>query len=184
MGESVVDLIMTDHRELERLFDELQQTPEKRTNLVPVMTALLTAHERAEEDEVYPAARAEGISEDVEHSQREHLEADQLAEKVVGGDPASEVSEAELNKLIAAIKHHIEEEESTLLPKMRSEMAATRLEELGEAFLTSRAAHLGEQPGERSKVQMRQQAANVGLTGSSSMGKSELERSLDNAAES
>ena len=47
----VVDLIMQDHREVERLFEELRTSPDKRPNLVPVLTALLTAHSRAEEAE-------------------------------------------------------------------------------------------------------------------------------------
>ncbi|MGW4110824.1 hemerythrin domain-containing protein [Actinosynnema sp. NPDC004786] len=53
----VVDLIMQDHREVERLFAELKDHPEKRPLLVPVLTAVLTAHSRAEEAEVYPVAK-------------------------------------------------------------------------------------------------------------------------------
>jgi len=59
MAADVVDLIMQDHREVERLFDELKDSPEKRPNLLPVLTTLLTAHSRAEEAEVYPVAAAE-----------------------------------------------------------------------------------------------------------------------------
>ena len=54
MAGEVVDLIMQDHREVERLFDELKDNPDKRPNLLPVLTTLLTAHSRAEEAEVYP----------------------------------------------------------------------------------------------------------------------------------
>jgi hemerythrin superfamily protein len=64
-----VDLIMQDHRELERMFDELRNHPDRRRALVPVMATLLFAHSRAVEAEVYPAAREAGGSEDVEHSQ-------------------------------------------------------------------------------------------------------------------
>jgi len=56
MDSNVVDLIMNDHRELERIFDELMTQPDKRPSLVPVMITLLTAHSRAEESQVYPAA--------------------------------------------------------------------------------------------------------------------------------
>src|SRR5581483_9146525 len=82
VAHDVIELILQDHRELERLFDLLVTQPDTRPTLVPVMTALLTAHSRAEEAEVYPAAREAGGEADVEHSQREHLEADILAEKV------------------------------------------------------------------------------------------------------
>ncbi|MGH3462435.1 MAG: hemerythrin domain-containing protein, partial [Kribbellaceae bacterium] len=79
MPGDVVDLIMQDHREVERLFDQLESNPDKRPNLLPVLTTLLTAHSRAEETEVYPVARDEaGETEQVAHSQEEHLLADQL----------------------------------------------------------------------------------------------------------
>jgi hemerythrin superfamily protein len=69
---------MQDHREVERLFDELKDNPEKRPNLVPVLTTLLSAHSRAEESAVYPAAAEEADqADDVAHNQQEHIEADQ-----------------------------------------------------------------------------------------------------------
>jgi len=180
----VVELIMQDHRELERIFDELMSSPEKRPALVPVMTALLTAHSRAEEEKVYPAARDAGGTEEVQHSQKEHLEADQLAEDVATTDPTSDEFGEKLQKLIDAVKHHVEEEESTVLPGMRDRMDADRLRELGEAFLTSREEHLGEQPGELSKQQLLQQAANAGIRASSGMSKADLQEKLSSEAES
>jgi hypothetical protein len=48
----VVEMIMQDHREVERMFAELKSSPEKRAALVPVLITLLTAHSRAEEAEV------------------------------------------------------------------------------------------------------------------------------------
>src|SRR5688572_23325925 len=70
---------MSDHREVERLFDILKNKPGDRLNALPLMATLLLAHSRAEEAEVYPAARDEaGIADDVEHSQEEHLAAEQV----------------------------------------------------------------------------------------------------------
>jgi hemerythrin superfamily protein len=66
MPEDVVDLIMQDHREVERLFALMQTEPDQRPMLVPVVTSLLVAHSRAEEAEVYPVAREEaGVTEEV-----------------------------------------------------------------------------------------------------------------------
>ena len=90
MSEDVIDVIMQDHREVERLFEELRTSPAKRPGLVPVLTTLLTAHSRAEEAEVYPVARDEaGESDEVEHSQEEHLLADKLLAKLADTDPNS-----------------------------------------------------------------------------------------------
>jgi hypothetical protein len=107
MPADVVDLIMQDHREVERLFDELKENPEKRPNLLPVLTTLLTAHSRAEEAEVYPVAAAEaGEKEEVSHSQQEHIEADQLLAKLARTDPTSAAFDKALQNLIDAVSHH------------------------------------------------------------------------------
>lgn len=180
----VVDVIMKDHRELERLFDEMLDSPDKRANLLPVMTTLLTAHSRAEEDAVYPAARQAGGAEDVEHSQEEHLEADQLAERLRGLDPASDDFTAALKELVDAVTHHVEEEEESVLPGMRENLDDAERERLADAFLESRERHLGEQPEDRTRAEMEQQAVNAGISGASGMSKGELERALDDAAES
>jgi hemerythrin superfamily protein len=183
MDSNVVDLIMNDHRELERIFDELMNQPDKRPSLVPVMITLLTAHSRAEESEVYPAARDSGGSEDVEHSQKEHLEADQLAAKVAETDFDSPEFPEALKKLIDGVKHHVDEEESTVLPHMREHLDDARLDELGQAFLAARAEHLGDMPADITKDQLEQQAENVELSGASGMSKDELKSKLEDEAE-
>ncbi len=183
MDSNVVDLIMNDHRELERIFDQLMTQPDKRANLVPVMITLLTAHSRAEESEVYPAAAEAGGGKDVQHSQKEHLEADQLAAKVAETDFESPDFPEALQKLIDAVNHHVEEEESTVLPGMRESMDANRLDELGQAFLRSRAEHLGERPDDITKEQLEQQAANADVSGASGMSKDELKSTLADEAE-
>jgi hemerythrin superfamily protein len=183
LPDNVVDLIMNDHRELERIFDQLMTQPDKRPTLVPVMITLLTAHSRAEESEVYPAAADAGGSEDVEHSQKEHLEADQLAAAVAEADYESPEFGEKLQKLIDAVKHHVDEEESTVLPGMRERMDAARLDELGQAFLASRKEHLGDMPEDITKSELVQQAENADVSGASGMSKDELKSKLEEEAE-
>ncbi len=180
---NVVDLIMNDHREFERLFDQLQNQPDERANTLPVMISLLTAHSRAEEAEVYPAATEAGIDEDVEHSQKEHLEADQLAADLAATPVDAPEFEEKLTKLVDAVKHHLEEEESTVLPGMQNGLSAARLDELGEAFLASREDHLGKMPDDITKVELEQQAENANLSGASGKSKDELAQDLKAAAE-
>jgi hemerythrin superfamily protein len=183
MSTNVVDLIMQDHRELESMFESLMNEPEKRPGLVPVMITLLTAHSRAEEAEVYPAASESGGEEDVEHSQKEHLEADQLAAELAATDPASAAFPEALKALVDAVTHHVEEEETTVLPGMRERLDSSRLEELGQAFLASRQEHLGEQPADITKQELDQQARNLDMSGASGMSKTELKSSLESQAE-
>lgn len=182
METDVVDLIMNDHRELERIFDELLNQPDKRAQLTPVMVALLTAHSRAEEAEVYPPAAEAGVPK-VDHSQKEHLEADQLALEVTQTDHDSPDFATKLQELIDAVKHHVEEEESTVLPGMREKLPADRLDELGRAFLASREQHLGAKPTDITRDELEQQAANAEISGTSGMSKEQLQSKLSSEAE-
>lgn len=180
----VVDVIMQDHREVERLFEVLQREPEKRAATVPVLVTLLTAHSRAEEAEVYPAAREEAGAEDlVAHSQQEHAEADRLLQRLATCDPATSEFDAILEDLVDAVTHHVEEEESDVLPAMTEGLSDDRRSELADAFLVSRAQHLGETPQDITKAERQVQAQNAGLTGSSSMTKDEIAQELSEQAE-
>jgi hemerythrin superfamily protein len=175
----VVDLIMQDHREVERLFDELKNHPDKRPLLTPVLCALLTAHSRAEEAEVYPVAKDEaGETEEIAHSQEEHAQAEQLLAELAKTDPTSPGYDEVLGKVVEAVTHHVEEEESTVLPGMRARLDEERRAQLGKAFATSREQHLGERPGEATKEELLQQARNAGLTGASGMSRDQLAKAL------
>jgi hemerythrin superfamily protein len=179
MSGDVVDLIMQDHREVERLFDKLRNFPDTRALGTPVLAALLIAHSRAEEAEVYPAAKDEGgDSDEVAHSQEEHTKAEEILQRLVKTDPESAKYEQVLAELVDAVTHHVEEEETTVLPHMKANLDDKRRMELGKAFAESRAAHLGERPGEATKEELQWQAHNVGLAGASSMGKAELAKKL------
>jgi len=175
----VVDLIMQDHREVERLFAELKNHPETRPLLVPVLSALLTAHSRAEEAEVYPAAKDEaGETHEVAHSQEEHVEAERILARLAATDCESPDFDTVLTELVDAVTHHVEEEESTVLPGMKTGLDDRRRRELGEAFVTSRAAHLGDRPGEASKEELRTQARNADMSGVFNLNKQELSEEL------
>ncbi|HMI35131.1 MAG TPA: hemerythrin domain-containing protein [Propionibacteriaceae bacterium] len=84
------------------------------------MSALLSAHSRAEEVEVYPVAKDEaGETDEVAHSQGENGQAEQMLEQMTAMDPESAEFEAALDELIKAVNHHVEEEESRVLPGMQ-----------------------------------------------------------------
>jgi hypothetical protein len=158
----VVELIMKDHREVERLFEQLRTDPASRPGALPVLTTLLTTHSRAEESEVYPVVADEiGKADHVAHSQEEHVEADELLAKLAETDPDGADFLPALEKVVEAVSHHIEEEEETVLADMREGLTAERRAELGDAFLAEREKHLGEQPDDITRDELRQQASNM-----------------------
>jgi hypothetical protein len=77
------------------------------------------------------------------------------------------------------VKHHIDEEESSVLPGIRERIDDERRRQLGEAFASVRAEHLmtGD-AGQLSRGELRQQAENVDLPGGSQMSKEELAKQL------
>jgi hemerythrin superfamily protein len=179
-GGDVVDLIMQDHREVERLFGELKSHPEKRPLLVPVLVMMLTAHSRAEEAEVYPAARDRaGQTDEVAHSQEEHLQAELLLARLADIGTQSKKFDRVLAKLIDVVNHHVAEEESTVLPGIREQLSHQQRMKLARAFVTSRRDHMGDRPGQARKEHLLTQAHNAGLTGLSGMSKDELAKQLN-----
>jgi hemerythrin superfamily protein len=180
----VIDLIMQDHREFERMLDQLANDPEKRPDVLPVFITLITAHSRAEEAEVYPPAAAAGAAHDVEHSQEEHVEADELLAQLAATDPASAGFEEILAKVDEAVRHHLGEEEETVLPKMRELLSAATLQELADAFAATRAEHLGERPADITKAELEQQAANADVPRPRGVTKEELQQALRDKASS
>jgi hypothetical protein len=185
MSTDVVDLIMTDHREVERLFEIMTRQPETRVLHFPVLCALLISHSRAEESEVYPVARDEaGETDEVAHSQEEHAEAEELLERMAAMDPTSREFDKALEDLVAAVTHHLHEEESTVLPGIREGLSDQRRTELADAFVTARAAHLGDRPGAATKEELKLQARNAGLDGISNSSKAEIKQTLREQAQS
>ena len=90
---------------------------------------------------VIAVGAAVGGSEDVAHSQAEHIEADELLGQLAKTDPASEDFDRVLQKVVDAVSHHVEEEESTVLPGMRTNIGPDRLQTLAKAFATTREEH-------------------------------------------
>ncbi len=181
MSKDVVDLIVQDHRDMQRMFDRLRSGDGDRALLFEQMAAVLTAHSRAEEAEVYPALEKAGESDDVTHARQEHAEADDLLATLKKLDPDSTEFGEKLTKLIDAVSHHIEEEESGALPALREAVGTDRLAELAEAFAARRGEELRTGPSPRqvggtevTKDELYEKAVEHDIPGRAQMSKDEL----------
>ena len=136
MPEDVVDLIVSDHRAIAELLEQVKAEPERRPQLLASLASMLAAHSRAEEDEVYPVAREGAGDSDhqVQHSYEEHEQVELLLEDAGALEPDSTHFEAKFAELEQALRHHVDEEESAILPRLRERLDSVTLEELGEAF--------------------------------------------------
>ncbi|PSK66240.1 DNA nickase [Micromonospora sp. MH33] len=131
----VVDVLMTDHREVEAIFVELesrQGTPEHRRQLADVVIAELVRHSVAEEAYVYPAARKALPDGDqlAEHEIYEHAAAERTMKELASLDPSEPRFDELLTKLTATIRHHVQDEENDLFPRLRAACAREELVEL------------------------------------------------------
>ncbi|NIK58430.1 hemerythrin domain-containing protein [Kribbella shirazensis] len=141
---NLVAVITKDHREVERIFAELETgsgTPEHRRALADHMTTELVRHSVAEEMFMYPAARKALPDGDqvADHEIEEHAEVERTLKDLEGVE-ATDPTFAELvGKVITDVRHHIAEEEQQLLPRLQQACSADELRELGDKVVKAKA---------------------------------------------
>ena len=130
---NLVELIEKDHRQVEELFSKFESTGDSAVAMT--ICEELDRHTAGEEKAVYPVVEAE-----VPDGKRlgneavdEHKEARQLIGRIRRTEDPTHVAEL-VGELKQAIEHHVEEEESELLPKTRDALGPGRLDELGREF--------------------------------------------------
>ena len=130
---NVVELIEKDHREVEELFSKFESTGD--SSIALTICDELDRHTAGEENAVYPVVDAEvpGGKRIANEAIDEHKEARQMIGRIRRTEDPAHVAEL-VGELKQAIEHHVEEEESELLPKTREALGADRLDEMGRAF--------------------------------------------------
>jgi hemerythrin superfamily protein len=145
----VINLIMSDHRAVEKVFDKLEKVEkdqqEERLQLLQQVRALLIPHSKAEEAIVYPAIVkvVPAVAENIEEGVAEHHHVEDLFTQVLA-DPNDPGVDAMIAGFIAEIKHHVEEEESEILPQFRRGSTAAQLHDLAVRFAAGKAEVLTE----------------------------------------
>ncbi|WP_370937990.1 hemerythrin domain-containing protein [Amycolatopsis sp. cg13] len=138
----LITVITDDHRDVERVFAELEGAPAagNRKDVVDHVIAELVRHSVAEEQLMYPAARKylDDGDEIADHEIEEHAEAEKVMKQLERKNPGEPEFEELLGKLIADVRHHIKEEETDLLPRLREACSAEELDRLGERVLAAK----------------------------------------------
>jgi hemerythrin superfamily protein len=140
----LVSVITSDHRAVESVFEELgskEGSPAHRRDLADHVIAELVRHSVAEEQYMYPAARKALPDGDqvADHELEEHAEAEKVMKDLDGLDPEDPEFDRLLSKLIEDVRHHIEDEETDLLPKLQAACSSEDLQDLGEKVLRAKA---------------------------------------------
>jgi hemerythrin superfamily protein len=116
-GPDVFALLTEDHREVEQLFQQFEQSNDP--EVAREICDELTVHSIVEEELVYPLLATKVDPGKAREARHEHEEAKQLILQIDtalgdGGDVASLVSQ-----LQQSVQHHVQEEESEIFPEMR-----------------------------------------------------------------
>ncbi|GAA2132602.1 hemerythrin domain-containing protein [Glycomyces algeriensis] len=139
----LIDVIIQDHRRFQAVFAELEDTTGDtafRKDLADHVIAEIVRHGVAEEQFVYPAARSRLPDGDeiVEHEIEEHAEAEQDMKELEGLGPEDPRFEELLAKMIKDVRHHLDEEEQHLLPRLREACDREELQDLGFKVLAAK----------------------------------------------
>jgi hemerythrin superfamily protein len=136
--QDLVDKIITDHREVEEVFKEIEKNdaPANRRGLVEHVIAELVRHSVAEEEYLYPTVRrvlpdGDKLAND---KLKEHSDAEWVMKKIEKAHTEDRQFEELVGKLIEDIRRHVEEVERDLLPKLRAGCDEADLRKLGEKF--------------------------------------------------
>ena len=146
-----IELLMSDHRKVEELFDRFEQEKEAdegtRREIAQQICNELTIHAQVEEELFYPWLRENLDDEDMEMVEEAQVEHNSAKELIAQLESASEIDEqynAKVKVLGEYIKHHVNEEENEIFPKVSDEQE--ELDELGQE-MSSRKGELKEEMG-------------------------------------
>ena len=128
--------LITDHREVEEAFTRLEQglPPQEAHDLVEKTITELVRHSVVEEQLLYPlTARALPDGKQIaEHETTEHAEVERMMKELEKLDAGTQEFDTEIGMWIRSTRHHIHEEETHLMPRLRDAVDPEVLAALGE----------------------------------------------------
>ena len=141
----VIEVLEHDHREVERMFAELESlrgahgddAKSRRKDLMEQVTIELVRHAVAEEVLVYPQVEKKVSAEEAARAKQEHAEAEETLQRLEGLDPDDTAFDEELATLTREIREHVAEEEGEMFVHMRQVLGEDELRQMGsrvEAF--------------------------------------------------
>ncbi|OIK28437.1 hemerythrin domain-containing protein [Streptomyces malaysiense] len=138
----VVEMILEDHRAMEELLRLMRSTEADRRSALHDFAHLMVAHGEAERASVHPvlASFEDADADTVEHIENAHLQAVKVLYALLR---VREIGSAEwdwrLQQLASATARHNDEEERTLVNKVRESLSRHCREELGAGFARTEA---------------------------------------------
>lgn len=176
---SAVDLLEQDHRRVEMLFSEFEQTGDE--SIALQICQELEVHATLEESIVYPVLRSQVDESLAQEAQQEHNEAKELIRKIKGGLSGAALTQT-VQKLKGSVEHHVQEEENEVFPKMQQTLGS-ELNRMGEEIQQRKPQVMKVMTGDSelldlTKEELEQRARQADIPGRSDMTKEELAAAL------
>jgi hemerythrin superfamily protein len=133
-----IQLLKDDHRTVEDVFGRYEKAGDgayqEKRHLVDRMVKELSVHASIEEEIFYPATReARGETEEmVKEAYEEHAKTKQTLMQLETMDPEAPQFDQLVRTLMADVRHHVEEEEGEMFPKVQQALPKEQLQDLGE----------------------------------------------------
>jgi hemerythrin superfamily protein len=134
-----IDLLKTDHRDVEKLFAafEKAESPDEKEAIFTQIADALAVHAKIEELHLYPMTK--DVDDDLtEEALEEHLQVKRIIADCLDMDPADEQFAAKVKVLKEDVEHHVKEEEEELFPETRKRVAKDVLEALAQEMIATR----------------------------------------------
>lgn len=156
---NILDAIKKEHREATAMLDEAQELDPNDARLAELAKRIewaLTTHVEIEERLFYAQLRKRAEEQeqrvDVFEAYTEHEVASHLIGLLKSRRKRDERFKAELQVLGESIKHHVQEEESTIFSLAKNLLTATELDDLGTKWQKARQQLPAEPPAARKKA--------------------------------
>jgi hypothetical protein len=155
--DDAIELLKQDHRKVEGLFKEFETLKDEdeagSAEVIESACMELKIHDKIETEIFYPAARAQAEQEEMEdlldEAEVEHETVRELIEKLESMDSSDEKRNAHFTVLSEYVKHHVQEEEKEMFPKLKK-LKELDLEGIG-AEMKERKAELMAEMGAESE---------------------------------
>ncbi len=134
---SAIDLLESQHREVEKLFTQLEKAKdsERKTRLFEEVADKLAVHAAIEEHHFYPAVKAKRTEDILLEALEEHLGSRRVLADLLKTDADDDTFDAKIKVLQEQVEHHVKEEESDLFPKVRKILSASELDTLEQQMV-------------------------------------------------
>jgi hemerythrin superfamily protein len=132
-----IELLESQHREVEKLFSQIEKAREakRKTTLFEQLADKLAVHAAIEEHHFYPAVKAKQTEDTLLEAVEEHLAVKRILADLLELGPDDETFEAKIKVLKEQVEHHVEEEESEMFPKVKQLLDKTELDALEQEMV-------------------------------------------------